>query len=56
MRGNRTIKISAANLDAFQSPNMQPLVLAGIDIKVDYRAIHRYDSSKCILQMHYLDV
>ena len=41
MRGNRTIKISSANLDAFNSPNMLPLVQAGIDIKVDYRAIHK---------------
>lgn len=42
MRGNRTIKVSSGNLDAFQSPNMQPLVKAGIDIEVDYRAIHKY--------------
>lgn len=34
MRGNRTIKISASELDAFHSPNMQPLVNVGIDIKV----------------------
>jgi len=41
MRGNRTIKVSASNLDAFQSPNMRPLVEVGIDISVDYRAINR---------------
>ena len=44
MRGNRTIKVSASELDAFTSPNMQPLVKVGIDIKIDYRAIHRSTS------------
>ena len=33
--------MSADTLDAFQSPNMSPLVKVGIDIEVDYRAIHR---------------
>ena len=41
MRGNRTVKISSGDLDAFDSPNMRPLVKAGIDFEVDYRAIHR---------------
>ena len=41
MRGNRTVKVSAGNLDAFQSPNMAPLVVAGINIEVDKKAIHR---------------
>ena len=41
MRGNRTIKVSASDLDAFQSPNMGPLVKVGINIDVDSRAIHR---------------
>ena len=31
-RGNRTSKISASNLDAFNSPNMSPLVNIGIKI------------------------
>lgn len=31
-RGNRTSKISASNLDAFDSPNMSPLVNIGIKI------------------------
>jgi lysophospholipase len=44
MRGNRTIKMSSGDLDAFQSPNMRPLALAGIDIEVDYRSIHRPQS------------
>ncbi len=41
MRGNRTIKVSSGSLDAFHSPNMVPLVRAGIDITVDYKAIHK---------------
>ncbi len=41
MRGNRTIKVSSGDLNAFQSPNMAPLVRAGIDIVVNHRAIHR---------------
>lgn len=41
MRGNRTIKDSAGDLDAFHSPNMAPIVKCGIDIEVDYKAIFR---------------
>jgi len=26
MRGNRTVKVSSGDLDAFDSPNMSPLV------------------------------
>ena len=44
MRGNRTIKVSASELDAFHSPNMLPLAKMGINIDVDYRAIHRYQT------------
>ena len=32
MRGNRTAKVSADNLEAFQSPNMQPLGLTYISL------------------------
>ena len=41
MRGNRTIKVSSGNLDAFQSPNMAPLVKAGISFDIDYNSIFR---------------
>jgi lysophospholipase len=41
MRGNRTVKIDTGSLDAFDCPNMPPLVNAGINIEVDYKAIHR---------------
>ena len=41
MRGNRTVKLSAGDLDAFNSPNMNALVKAGIDFKVDHASVHR---------------
>lgn len=41
MRGNRTVKVDTGSLDAFHCPNMPPLVVAGINIDVDYKAIHR---------------
>ena len=41
LRGNRTVKVSSATLNAFESPNMAPLVKAGINFEVDYKAIHR---------------
>jgi lysophospholipase len=34
-RGNRTIKNDNINLDAFESPNLPPLVKIGINIKVN---------------------
>lgn len=41
MRGNRTIKMSSAFLDAFDSPNAPPLANIGINLQVDYRMIFR---------------
>lgn len=32
-RGNRTIKYSAEHMNAFRSPNLPPLAVAGVDIK-----------------------
>lgn len=40
-RGNRTRKISANNLYAFDSPNCVPLVEVGIDFEVNKKAIFR---------------
>ncbi|KAG1685111.1 L-asparaginase [Nymphon striatum] len=40
-RGNRTIKVSSSSLDAFNSPNMSPLVEIGTHIKVDWKSIFR---------------
>ena len=39
MRGNRTVKVSAGSLHAFDSPNLSPLAHAMIDIDVDYQNI-----------------
>lgn len=41
LRGNRTIKSSTVNLDAFDSPNYQCLAKIGITLQIDYRLIHR---------------
>ena len=41
LRGNRTVKVSSENLEAFQSPNMKPLAEMKINIEVDYKGIHR---------------
>uniref|UniRef100_A0A8D8SFW5 asparaginase n=1 Tax=Cacopsylla melanoneura TaxID=428564 RepID=A0A8D8SFW5_9HEMI len=41
MRGNRTIKTSTHEFDAFISPNCLPLVQVGIEIDVDHSAIFR---------------
>ena len=49
MRGNRTIKINTGSLDAFQCPNMAPLVVAGINFDVDHKAIHRPTKIKKVL-------
>lgn len=40
-RGNRTTKVSTGRLQAFDSPNMSPLAVAGISIQVDYRSVFR---------------
>ncbi len=36
LRGNRTIKYSSIDYDAFRSPNFPPLATVGIDIHLDY--------------------
>lgn len=41
MRGNRTIKTSTDNLDAFDTPNYMPLAKIGITMQIDYRLIFR---------------
>ena len=40
-RGNRTIKVSSASLDAFDSPNVSPICKMGINVEIDYRLIFR---------------
>lgn len=34
LRGNRALKYSSTDFDAFQSPNIEPLATVGVDIKV----------------------
>ncbi|XP_050528963.1 L-asparaginase isoform X2 [Daktulosphaira vitifoliae] len=41
LRGNRTVKIDSENFDAFDSPNVPPLAIAGIEINVSFRQIYR---------------
>ncbi|XP_059611242.1 L-asparaginase [Phlebotomus argentipes] len=40
-RGNRTIKVSSASLDAFDTPNVPCLAKVGINVEVDFRLIFR---------------
>lgn len=47
-RGNRTSKVSASAFEAFQSPNLQPLAVAGVDIT--------YSSSRWISDLKELTV
>ncbi|XP_004535206.1 L-asparaginase [Ceratitis capitata] len=41
MRGNRTVKISADRLEAFDTLNVPPLGITGINVEIDYRLIFR---------------
>ncbi|XP_055496600.1 60 kDa lysophospholipase isoform X1 [Leucoraja erinacea] len=45
-RGNRSTKIDAASFVAFSSPNLQPLVNAEVEIKVNWDAIWRPTTTK----------
>jgi len=40
-RGNRTKKVDATNFNAFDSPNMKPLVKLGININVSWKDVLR---------------
>ncbi|KAI9029271.1 asparaginase-domain-containing protein [Hyaloraphidium curvatum] len=40
-RGNRSSKVDATDFDAFESPNLDPLVRVGIDITVDWSLVLR---------------
>lgn len=41
LRGNRSQKVSASDLDAFATPNLPPLAKLGTDIEVTWEAIFR---------------
>lgn len=51
-RGNRTIKNDNINLDAFESPNLPPLVKVGINIKIDWELVR----PKCNERFNYFEV
>jgi L-asparaginase/Glu-tRNA(Gln) amidotransferase subunit D len=51
-RGNRTIKNDNINLDAFESPNLPPLVTIGINMKINYNII----KPKPIERFNYFEV
>eukprot|EP00004_Rigifila_ramosa_P012073 TRINITY_DN2593_c0_g1_i3.p1 TRINITY_DN2593_c0_g1~~TRINITY_DN2593_c0_g1_i3.p1 ORF type:complete len:657 (-),score=161.16 TRINITY_DN2593_c0_g1_i3:24-1739(-) len=40
-RGNRTSKVNSNAFEAFESPNIPPLAIVGIDIEVDWEAVFR---------------
>ncbi|TPX41746.1 hypothetical protein SeMB42_g05103 [Synchytrium endobioticum] len=40
-RGNRTIKIDAVDLNAFDSPNLRPIVTVGVNINVTWNEVFR---------------
>jgi L-asparaginase len=42
-RGNRTVKVDATGLRAFDSPNHPPLGVAGIDVEIDWPRVRRPD-------------
>lgn len=46
LRGNRTLKYSAACLDAFRSPNMAPLATVGINVNVNWKTVMAPSSLK----------
>ena len=48
LRGNRTVKVSSENLEAFQSPNMKPLAEMKINIEVDYKGTVFENSDKIL--------
>ena len=53
LRGNRTIKTTAENFNAFNSYNYPPLAKIGIHIKYDTHVI-KYSNTKKKLKPHYL--
>ncbi|KAM3179084.1 hypothetical protein ACTXT7_001304 [Hymenolepis weldensis] len=51
LRGNRSVKCSATDLDAFTSPNYPPLANVGIDIKFHISNIRQYPGEGRSLQV-----
>lgn len=47
MRGNRCSKFSAIDFEAFDSPNLQPLVKVGVNIEVNWTEVLRPQNISC---------
>lgn len=45
-RGNRVVKCKSSSFDAFESPNMKPLAVVGIEIDVDWSLVWRSHEPK----------
>ncbi|MFZ5944628.1 MAG: asparaginase [Bacillota bacterium] len=50
LRGNRTVKVNADQLNAFESPNYPPLGFAGVDIRIQWESI--LDIKKQMFKIH----
>lgn len=48
LRGNRSRKLDADGFDAFDSPNFQPLLVAGINIEVKAGTLHSKESTSSL--------
>jgi L-asparaginase len=48
-RGNRTVKVNADRLDAFDSPNYPPLGTVGIDIKINTDLINKVPPKEIVV-------
>lgn len=55
LRGNRSRKVSAGGLDAFASFNYPALGSAGVDIRIDWRAVRPAPASRDGLAVHPID-
>lgn len=53
LRGNRSIKYSADNFDAFRSPNFSPLATIGLDISYNLNALRNRPEPSGNLKVHY---
>jgi L-asparaginase len=54
-RGNRTTKINAEHFNAFASPNYPPLVVSGVNLKINFDLVLSKPSSKKLVVHKQLD-
>lgn len=54
-RGNRTTKINAEHFNAFASPNYPPLVVSGVNLKINFDLVLPKSSSKKLIVHKELD-